>query len=236
MALAGQAGTNPARLEGRLRTRSLSVYVPVAFAETDPATLHEFMRRNSFAVLTSHGKEGLVASHLPLLLDADAGRQGILLGHMARANPQWRDVRGEVMAIFSGPHAYVSPSWYEEDGAVPTWNYVAVHAYGTFQTTEDPDALLEILRRSVSFYESHRESPWDFVDSAPHVDKLLEAIVSFRIEITRLEGKWKLSQNHTEERRWRVMRALSSQPDGNSQAIAGLMSEELDRSAKRAGA
>jgi transcriptional regulator len=108
------------------------VYVPAAFDEVDPARLHEFMRRNSFAVLTSLGEEGLVASHLPLLLDAEAGRQGILLGHMARANPQWRDVRGEVMAVYSGPHAYVSPSWYEEEGTVPTWNYVAVHAYPMF--------------------------------------------------------------------------------------------------------
>ena len=125
------------------------MYVPAAFAETDTAKLHEFMRRNSFAVLTSNGEGGLVASHLPLLLDADAGPNGHLLGHMARANPQWRDVRGEVMAVFSGPHAYVSPSWYEEEGTVPTWNYVAVHAYGTFHLVEDRDGLLDILRRSV---------------------------------------------------------------------------------------
>jgi transcriptional regulator len=86
------------------------VYVPTAFAETDPAKLHEFMRRHSFAVLTSQGEDGLFASHLPLLLDTDAGPHGHLLGHMARANPQWRGVRGEVMVVFSGPHAYVSPS------------------------------------------------------------------------------------------------------------------------------
>jgi transcriptional regulator len=90
--LAGRAGSNPVRLEDRLRTRSLSVYNPTAFAETDTTKLHEFMRRHSFAVLTSHGEDGLVASHLPLLLDADAGPHGHLLGHMARANPQWRGV------------------------------------------------------------------------------------------------------------------------------------------------
>src|SRR5438067_12583233 len=118
------------------------MYVPAAFAVTDTAKLHPFMRQNSFAVLTSHAGGGLIASHLPLLLDADAGPHGHLLGHMARANPQWRDVRGEVMAIFSGPHAYVSPSWYEEEGTVPTWNYVAVHAYGTFRVVEDMDILL----------------------------------------------------------------------------------------------
>ena len=130
------------------------MYVPAAFAEIDPTKLHEFMRRHSFAVLTSHGEEGLFASHLPVLLNAEAGPHGHLLGHMARGNPQWRGVRGEVMVVFSGPHVYVSPSWYEERGTVPTWNYVAVHAYGTFHVVEDGEGLLDILRRSVLTYES----------------------------------------------------------------------------------
>lgn len=205
------------------------MYIPTAFAETDTVKLHEFMRRYSFAVLISHGKEGLVANHVPLLLDVEGASQGVLLGHMARANPQWNQVEGAVMAVFTGPHAYVSPSWYEEAETVPTWNYVTVHAHGTFHVIEDEDILLSILRRSVQFYESRRESPWDFVDSAPHVDRLLKVIVGFRIEINRLEGKWKLSQNHTEVRRRRVIRALAGQPDDDSQAIAKLMSEELDR-------
>jgi transcriptional regulator len=203
------------------------VYVPTAFAETDPAKLHEFIRRNSFAVLTSHGEGGLFASHLPLLLDPDGGGHGHLLGHMARANPQWRKAGGEVMAVFSGPHAYVSPSWYEEGGTVPTWNYVAVHAHGTFQVVEERDALLEILRHSVTAYESPRPGPWTFDESAPHVETMLKAIVGFRIVITRLEGKWKLSQNHPEGRRRRVMRALAGRPDQDSKAIADLMKEGL---------
>jgi transcriptional regulator len=203
------------------------MYVPAAFAETDPAKLHEFIRRNSFAVLTSHGGGGLVASHLPLLLDPEAGPHGHLIGHMARANPQWRQVEGEVMAVFSGPHAYVSPAWYEEAGTVPTWNYVAVQAHGSFQVVEDRDALLEILRRSVTAYESPRPEPWAFEESEPHVDKMLKAIVGFRIEITRLEGKWKLSQNHPEGRRRRVMHALAERPDEDSKGIADLMKEGL---------
>ena len=200
------------------------MYVPAAFAETDPAKLDEFMRQNSFAVLTSNGGGGLAASHLPLLFDAHAGPRGHLLGHMARANPQWRDVRGEVMAVFSGPHAYVSPSWYEEAGTVPTWNYVAVHAYGTFHVVEDRDGLLDLLRRSVTAYEGPRPEPWRFDESEPHVERMLKAIVGFRIEVTRLEGKWKLSQNHTEVRRRRVARALKARPDRDSQEIARLMS------------
>jgi transcriptional regulator len=108
------------------------LFTPAAFAETDTAKLHEFMGKNGFAVLTSNDGSGLVASHVPLLIDPDAGAHGSLIGHMARANPQWRMVDGEVLAFFPGPHAYVSPSWYEEGGTVPTRNFVAVHAYGTF--------------------------------------------------------------------------------------------------------
>ena len=203
------------------------MYVPAAFAQADTAMLHEFMRRHGFAILTSQGEDGLMASHLPLLLDAEAGPHGSLLGHMARANPQWKSVEGEVMAVFSGPHAYISPSWYEEAGTVPTWNYVAVHTYGTFHLVDDRDGLLEILRRSVRAYEGPRPAPWAFDESEPHVEKLLMAIVGFRIAITRLEGKWKLGQNHSEQRRRTVVRALEAEPGEDSMAIAALMRETL---------
>jgi transcriptional regulator len=203
------------------------VYVPATFAETDTAKLHEFMRRYSFAVLTTRCEDGLVASHLPILLDADAGPFGYLFGHMARANTQWKGVLGEALVIFSGPHAYVSPAWYEEDGTVPTWNYAAVHAYGTFHRIEGRDELLNILHRSVMAYETPRPEPWAFDPSAPHVEAMLKAIVGFRIEISRLEGKWKLSQNHPERRRRKVMRALEARTDDDSQAIVRLMQERL---------
>jgi transcriptional regulator len=133
------------------------------------------------------------------------------------------------MVVFSGPHAYVSPSWYGEPGTVPTWNYVAVHAYGTFHVVDDREGVLDILRRSVLTYESPRSEPWRFDESEPQIERMLKAILGFRIEVTRLEGKWKLSQNHPEERRRRVARALNAQPDADSQAIAGLMTKELDR-------
>jgi transcriptional regulator len=204
-----------------------SVYLPASFAETDTAKLHEFMRRNSFAILTSMGEGGAIASHLPLLLDAEVGPRGLLLGHMARANPQWRRVEGEVMVLFSGPHAYVSPADYEEGGTVPTWNYVAVHAYGTFQIVEDRDGLLEIIRRLVAVHEGPRAEPWAFDESEPHVEKMLNAIVGFRVEITRLEGKWKLGQNQPEGRRRKAAKALAGRPDGDSKAIAALMEETL---------
>ena len=211
------------------------MYVPAAFAETETAKLHGFIERNSFAVLTSIGEGGLIASHLPLLIDPDAGPHGHLLGHMARANPQWRGVRGEVLVVFHGPHAYISPAWYGEPGTVPTWNYVAVHAYGTFRLVEGRDGLLDILRRTVTTYESPRPEPWAFDESEPNVERMLQAIVGFRIEITRLEGKWKLSQNHPEGRRRKVIRGLEGRADDHSLEIAGLMAAGLDTSSTGPG-
>jgi len=199
------------------------MYIPASFAETDSAKLHEFMRKHSFATLVSRNETGIIANHLPLLFEADTGRMGSLIGHMARANPQWREVRGEVMALFTGPHAYVSPSWYEEHGTVPTWNYVAVHAYGTFHLVEDRESLLEILHRSVAIYEGPSREPWTIDETAPYVNQMMRGITGFRIEITTLEGKWKLSQNHSEDRRRRVIKALEKQPDEHSQAIAAMM-------------
>jgi transcriptional regulator len=204
------------------------MYVPASFAETDPTVLHAFMRRNSFAVLTTKGADGLSANHLPLLLDAEVGAHGRLFGHMARANPQWRHAECEALAVFSGPHAYISPTWYQEEATVPTWNYVAVHAHGRLRIVDDEEALLEILSRSVATYEAAMPTPWTFDASSPHVRSQLRAIVGFQVEITRLEGKWKLNQNHPEHRRRRVAEALAGRTDADSLAIAELMRRSLE--------
>jgi transcriptional regulator len=146
---------------------------------------------------------------------------------MARANPQWRDIEGEALAIFAGPHAYISPTWYESPGTVPTWNYMAVHAYGALQLVEDREGLHEILTRTVSVYERRMPEPWSYDVADPDIDNMLRAIVGFRIEVTRLDGKAKLNQNHPEERRRKVIRALEAQTDEDSQAIAKLMAATL---------
>jgi len=203
------------------------LYTPSAFAEHGIVRIHEFMRDHSFATVVTNAGTSLIASHLPLLLDADVGPSGVLLGHMARANPQWRFFEGECMTIFHGPHAYISPSLYGEHGTVPTWNYIAVHAYGCLRIVEDREGLLDILRRSVAAYENPRSVPWNFDESGPHVEKLLRAIVGIRIEITRLEGKWKLSQNHTEERRRKVIDGLNASAVGDARAVASMMNEVL---------
>ena len=200
------------------------MYIPNAFAETDQAKLHDFIEKNSFGILASQAEGEPFASHLPILLDRQAGAHGCLIGHMARANPQWQQANGQtVLVIFSGPHTYISPTWHEAENVVPTWNYVAVHAYGKLQTVEEPAVLLQIVRDFVSFYEGSMPQPWTLKGESDFVERLLRQIVGFRIDITRLEGKWKLNQNQPEERRARVALALKKQPDDDSQAIAAMM-------------
>jgi transcriptional regulator len=203
-----------------------AMYTPPPFAVTDRTALHEAIERYSFAILASQSGGELFASHLPLLLNPDEGPLGTLVGHMARANPQWREAAGErVMAVFSGPHAYLSPSWYEASEVVPTWNYVAVHATGTLELIEDAAVTEAILRRTVSWYEAARPRPWTLNESAEFVARFARQIVAFQIPIERLEGKWKLSQNHPHERRAKVAAALERQGDENALAIARLMRE-----------
>jgi transcriptional regulator len=210
------------------------MYIPTAFAEPDLTRLHDFIEQNSFGVLVSQ-LDGLpFATHLPFLLDRTTGRQGTLVGHLARANPQWRNVAGQTaLAIFSGPHTYISPTWYEAEQVVPTWNYTAVHAYGRVQVVEAKEALLEIVREMVRVYEQAMPRPWSFDNSRAFVERLLAQIVGFRLEIEKIEGKWKLNQNHPVERREKVVRALQERDDDNAQAIAALMQAML--AAERGG-
>jgi transcriptional regulator len=200
------------------------MYVPSSFAETDLRTLHEAIEQHSFAILTSHAGGELFASHLPLLIDCDRGPQGTLVGHMARANPQWRSAAGQqVLAIFSGPHSYISPTWYEAERGVPTWNYVAVHAYGRLELIDDPAESLALLRRTVEHYESAFPRPWQIDAPLDFVEQLAAQIVAYQIPIERLEGKWKLNQNHPPERRQKVVAALEAQGGEHAREIARLM-------------
>lgn len=203
------------------------MFIPDCFKMTDVGELRALMREYSFAALVTQGEGGVVATHLPLLFDADGGPQGALIGHMARENPQWRSIKGEALAIFNGPHTYISPTWYESPGTAPTWNYLTVHAYGTLELVEDPDGLHEILTRTVETYERDMPEPWSYDVNDPGVNRVLKDIVGFRLVISRLEGKAKLNQNHPEDRRRKVIRVLEARDDENSQAIAKLMAEAL---------
>ncbi|SFJ57547.1 FMN-binding negative transcriptional regulator [Planctomicrobium piriforme] len=201
------------------------MYVPSSFRETDLATLHEFIDRHSFATLISQVGDEPFATHLPLLLNASQGPQGTLSGHMARANSHWQSAASQrVLAIFRGPHAYVSPSWYESPNVVPTWNYVTVHVYGTLRLVDDRSRLTDLIDQMVTRYESSQPTPWTLSSqSEGFVSKMLDAIVGFEIEIDRIEGKWKLSQNHSQDRRDKVMQHLQASDHADDRQIADLM-------------
>jgi transcriptional regulator len=200
------------------------MYIPAAFAETDLTRLHDFMEQLSFGLLVSQVDGLPFASRLPFLLERTTGPNGTLIGHMARANPQWRDASGQsALAIFTEPHVYVSPALYEDEQVVPTWNYVAVHAYGRVEIVEEESARLENVREMVRVYEQAMTQPWSFNDSGTFVERMLGQIVGFRIEIEKIQGKWKLNQNHSIDRRRKVIRALDERGEENAEAIVAMM-------------
>jgi transcriptional regulator len=205
------------------------MYIPEPFREDRLEALHAFIRRHSFGILVSSPAGALEANHLPLLLETERGPLGTLVGHMARANGQWRSLEsdGEALVVFPGPHAYVSPSWYETHPSVPTWNYAAVHAYGTPHLVQEPAALRSILRAMVQTYEASLPEPWPMDLPDEFTERMLNAIIGFEINITRLEGKRKLSQNRPEADRRGAVAGLARLGDPQSAAIAALMQQAL---------
>jgi transcriptional regulator len=204
------------------------MYIPPAFQGPGQDKLFDFIEANSFGLVVSDIAGVPSATHLPLLVRRGLGLHGQLVGHMARANPHWHHLAGaEVLVVFSGPHAYISPRWYEAENVVPTWNYVAVHAWGRCEILEDQQQATEVLADYVAHYERSMPTPWTIDTGTSFFRKLSEQIVAFRIDITRLEGKWKLSQNHAAERREKVARQLAQSTDGDAQEIARLMREDL---------
>lgn len=206
------------------------MYAPASFRVEDRRVLLDFLRRHVFATVVSGGGAGgtLTASHLPLSVGENAAGEIVLSGHMARANPQWRGFRAdaEVLVIFQGPHGYISPSWYESEQAVPTWNYTVVHGYGVPRIIESGERLAEIVDDAVAENERGFEKPWKGDALADDFrEKLLAAIVGFEIPLSRIEGKFKLGQNRSAEDVEGVCRALEgtgSEADGE---LARLMRE-----------
>jgi transcriptional regulator len=201
------------------------VYLPPAFTESRSHVLIEHIERFDFGLLVSHGGAGLMASHIPFLIERN-GEALHLHGHVARPNPQVCDLEagGEVLAIFHGPHAYISPRWYATGPSVPTWNYVDVHAYGTVRLVEDGDWLRDMLHRLSQRHEARNPVPWrieDLPDS--YLETMLNGIVGLDIAVTRLEGKYKLSQNRPAADRPGIIAALEAQHDPDADAIARLM-------------
>lgn len=191
------------------------MYLPRHFAQEDPAALHALMRDHPLAMLVHQGPDGLTADHVPLEFDAATQT---LHGHVARANPLWRQAAGQpVLAVFRGPEAYVSPSWYpskaEHHKVVPTWNYAVVHAHGPLQVVDDAPWLHALVSRLTAHHETPQPQPWAVTDAPEDfVQQMLRAIVGIRIPVERLVGKWKVSQNRSAADRDGVAAALGPHP------------------------
>jgi transcriptional regulator len=200
------------------------MYTPAHFKEERVDILHAAIGRIGLATLVSHGEAGLEASQIPMVVDANAAPLGVLNGHMARANPLWRRAGGEALAVFLGPHAYISPSWYpskaETGKVVPTWNYLAVHATGRIEFFDDPVRLRGHLEQLTKANEAARADPWTISDAPDaYIAQLLRAIVGFRLTITKLEGQWKMSQNKVDSEREGVIEGLMHENAGDVLAI-----------------
>ena len=206
------------------------MYLPKHYEVTDRTKLYEFIKSNSFGILFSHTGPEPMASHLPFIFDENGAEQGTILGHMAKANRQWRYADGQqVLVVFHGPHTYVSPTWYQEEDTVPTWNYVAVHATGVFRAVEDRSGLEESVGRLTDQHEASQPQPWRPDFSTDYSDQMLKRIVAFEIEITSLQGKWKLNQNHPQQRRRRVAEQLKTLGGDINLQVARLMDEDGSR-------
>jgi len=204
------------------------MYVPKHFDIADPAWCHALMRAQPFAVMITADDAGVpFATHLPFLLDATRGPHGTLRGHVARPNPHWRYLGAgrPTLVVFAGAHAYVSPSWYTVHPAVPTWNYVAVHATGTGALVEDKAQVRSLLADLVAVYEgAGRPAAWSFESlPADYLEGMQRGIVAFEIPIAKLEGKAKLSQNRNAEDQARTREALAATDDPLARAVAQLM-------------
>jgi transcriptional regulator len=192
------------------------MYNPPLFKEDRIEMLHDAIRRAGLVTLVTQTADGLIASHAPMLLDTEPAPYGTLIGHLARPNPQARGAIGEGLAIFQGPDAYITPSWYatkrENGKVVPTWNYVAIHAYGAVEFFSDPERLRNVVTRLTERQEAGRAQPWAVTDApADFIDGMLKGIVGFAMPIGRLEGKWKMSQNRPAEDRAGVISGLEAE-------------------------
>ena len=209
------------------------MYLPTHFHETRVELLHELIRERPLAALVTLTAEGLEANHIPFELDTEPAPLGALRGHVAKANPVWRSFSPNVEAliIFQGPQAYISPSWYPSKKiigeVVPTYNYLIVHGYGEMKIIHDREWLRGLVTRLTDRFEAGRDARWHVTDApAPFIDKQLGAIVGVEIALTKLTGKWKVSQNRPAEDRAGVVDGLSARGDAESSAIAHWVREK----------
>ncbi|MCL6452177.1 MAG: FMN-binding negative transcriptional regulator [Alicyclobacillus sp.] len=200
------------------------MYVPKSFKMNDLNEITKFLHTHRFGILVSTADGQPLATHLPFLYDTE---RNVLLAHMAKANPQWRNLEGQtVLVVFSGPHAYISPSWYKVSASMPTWNYVAVHLYGKCTVIDSEEELAGLLEKTVLFYEPDSELPSKADE--PFYRNMMKAIVGFRIDITSVQGAAKLSQNKSVEIQQRIIANLRESADTGAQDVAQFMQERVN--------
>jgi transcriptional regulator len=211
------------------------MYIPGYFNEPRIEVLHALMRGRPLATLVTASDSGMVANHFPVETLAEPPPHGSIMGHIARANPLWREYRAgsEALAIFQGPQAYVSPSFYpskkETGEVVPTWNYMVVHARGTLKFVQDPGWLRTFVGRLTDSHEASRQVPWHVGDAPPqYIEKMLSQIVGFEFSIVSLTGKWKVSQNHPAANRRGVVAGLRAAGGADAREIADFLSSWED--------
>lgn len=209
------------------------MYIPKQFRKEETNDIVQFIRENSFGVLFSQHDGVPTATHLPFILSTEEDGSITLLSHMAKANPQWKTLDSkDALALFNGPHAYISASWYDEENTVSTWNYVSAHASGKVEILQDHQSLLHILKEATDFYEKGLENPWRLEDNLETVESMLNGIVGLRMRVENLQGKWKLNQHHSTERKERVIHQLKKQTHYDSKEIARLMELDLQTNKK----
>ena len=208
------------------------MYIPKANEETRLPVLHDFLRAHPFATLVTMGNAGMIATHLPLVLEDDGSEFGLLKGHISRANTQWKDINTSIdaLAIFAGDHHYITPNWYpskHQDGKqVPTWNYVVTHCYGPLKFIEDPQWLLAHLETLTTIHEASSPIPWKIADAPPEFIKaLLNGIIGLELPVRKIEGKWKLSQNRSQQDRQGVVEGLTQLDTPESLAMSDLVKQ-----------
>jgi transcriptional regulator len=214
------------------------MYVNRPHQLTDREAIFSLMGSHALGAWVCHGREGLIANHVPFLLDRSRGPIGTLIGHVSRANAVWRELDLAVPSVvmFQGPQAYITPSWYpgkaEHGRVVPTWNYMVAHAHGVARAVEDREWMLDMLQRLSAVHEARRSMPWTVADApAPFIEKMMHAIVGIEIPIDRLEGKLKASQDEAMQDRLGTVRGLREETGGEAAAVADLIMNAIDAEA-----
>ncbi|HIJ87750.1 MAG TPA: FMN-binding negative transcriptional regulator [Desulfuromonadales bacterium] len=210
------------------------MYLPSHFEESRSDVLHGLIRSHPLATVVTLSKDGINANHIPLLISPESGQFGVLRGHIARSNSMWSDLVQDVdaLAIFQGPDSYISPSWYptkqEHGKVVPTWNYAVVHAYGSLRIIDNVEWVRNLVESLTNQQEAGFSKPWAVSDApSDYTDRLIESIVGFEIVISKLTGKWKVSQNQPAQNQEGVVKGLKDRGNNSSLEMATLIEEKL---------